>query len=182
MHTHQDAYKTQFPSADAMVAAANPAGTAYHTVPGTLEINAIPTLIKGLLWFAVGIVLAVALRLTLDLNIEQAIGLLLLPFVIYALIKGARTRPDAMAISNDTVWLLTDVVYNKKSDTWGYDERYEIPRSDLQKSWVLQRYQVKFKVPKQLRVSLRQHIFMQLGKHYKHNPIGTTEAKKLLWG
>jgi hypothetical protein len=118
----------------------------------------------------------------LGIPLEAAVFLILLPFIIYALVKGFRSRPDAMAISNDKVWLFTEVLYNRSRKKFGYGALYEIPKSEIRKAWNFQLFTLKFKVPRQLTVKHRQGFFMRLNKYYKNNPIGLGEAKRKLFG
>ncbi len=181
MEKKNDNYQSRFPSADDMVASAIPEGTRYHTAPGALDVSALKTILKGIAWLLVGVALAVALKLTIDMPLDTAIVLVLIPFVLYSFIKGIRARPDAMAISDNKVWLFTDVLYNSKTKTWGFDDLYEIAKKDLKRGWVFQRFTIKFKVPGKIKVKHQQNVFMRIAKYYQHNPITTTEAKKLLY-
>lgn len=182
MQKREDKYQSQFASADEMVASAIPAGTGYHTVPGHMQINAWLPMLKSLLLFLLFVALAVACKIFLGVEMDVAIGLVAVPFILYALIRGIRGRPDAMAISDDKVWLYTDVVYDRGKKTFSFDEVYEIPKGDIKRCWNFQFFTIKFKVPRQITVKHQQSFFMTLAKYYQHNPINIGAAKQLLFG
>ena len=182
MHKREDKYSSEFATADEMVASAIPEGSMYHTVPGYMEINAWLPMLKNVLWIAVGGALALAAEIFFGIPLDVAFALVLIPFFVYAFIKGFRSRPDAIAISDDKVWLFSDVVYNRSKKKFGFDELYEIPKSDIKKCWNFQLFTLKFKVPKQITVKHRQGLFMRLDKYYERNTIGVGEAKKQLFG
>jgi len=182
MQKREDNYQSRFATADDMVASALPHGTHYRTVPGVMDVSAFETLLKSLGWLLLGVAFALVLKLTVDISLETAIVLMLLPFFIYSFIKGVRSRPDAMAISDHKIWLFTDVLYNSKTKTWGFGELYEIAKDEIKRGWVFQRFTIKFKVPGKIKVKHQQNIFMRIAKYYHHNPVGIGEAKKLLYG
>lgn len=187
-----DESKTAFQTADEIVSHVTGGADILAICPGKVVVDPAPSkasssgvgqqIIFWLLFLVGGAVLGyLYFEVTgTDIDPKLIFLLFLVPVFFIFLFKGNRLRQDAIIISENTLWVLTGVVYNVKTKSFYYNIVYSSPRSEVRRvreAGKLRTMQLQLSAV--YTISLQQPLLDKKDKYYTQKIIDINEAKKI---
>lgn len=184
MQMLEEKHARSFRSTGEMIASVAGGDPLVAVCPCTLQVQGKTNWLYLILGVIAVVVFQVLAQVSGDVGL--AVGLVVIVIggflALRAFLKGYRNSADALAISNQNVYLFKEVIFNKKTGTFTFNNAYKAGRNELKKKFIFQLFgsAMRFKAGDITCIAAKPG--RGKAQHYgPGNVISVKEAKRLLF-
>lgn len=149
----------EFASTTEMISAVAEEDLVEAACPGVVEIHEWH-------WIAIVVIVLALVLAVAGIDLGLIFAMIFIPFAIYAVIKGFRSRPDCFAVTPSQFVVLEGVTFNRNTDRFSFNRALVAERSDVKKLFTFGFGALKVRLGPKAKASLQQSLFTRVQKHY----------------